>query len=154
VTYSVDVNGPCCNGVVIPQTVMVGFPIYPKPDVEFTNVNDSLCLWKRVRYEQSDTDSKSAKKEPKTAEETERIELSREFSYTPCNDDIGCKLAFTFTPRHGEREGKPLSVESKYEVTAGPGLCPFEHRHLYTSQPAGSEELVFNTFLFKKTLKC
>ncbi|KAK3602050.1 hypothetical protein CHS0354_025227 [Potamilus streckersoni] len=63
------------------------------------------------------------------------VEVANTLMYTPTASDIGYHLKFTVTIRQSEilRDDTHLEHISKVEVTAGPGLCPFEMRHLYTS---------------------
>lgn len=130
--YVIDLNPPCCSKITIPQTAMVGFPIFPKLEVEFCNISESEYKWEKVKYEESDSSAKGQKPQPPKAVESHVVGTS--LMYTPSNEDIGYRLALTCVPRNGDRQGKPINVESKYEVTAGPGLCPFENRHLYTQK--------------------
>ena len=138
--YTVDVNPPCCLGITIPQSIMVGFPLFPKVEVEFCNADDSDFLWEKIKYEGDNVaaTSKSVKRDFSKVEE--RKEICRTLSYTPTNDDIGYCLSVTCIPKSGERIGKEFTTQSKYEVTAGPGLCPFETRHLYTQKQTEQNE--------------
>ncbi|XP_052812801.1 2',5'-phosphodiesterase 12-like [Mya arenaria] len=135
--FIVDINAPCCNAIVLPQTVMIGFQICPNVEIEFASLEDSLFVWEKLKY---DTSAKMGQKDI-TQVPKERVELSKSLTFTPTNDEIGYRLALTMTPRLGDREGKPMTVECKYDVTAGPDLCPFEQRHLYTQKETGSGEL-------------
>lgn len=138
--YIIDLNPPLCQKVTIPQTAMVGFPIFPQLQVEFCNLGDSEYLWEKVKYEDEKCDIKSQK--PPPAKEAERSEVGTSLMYTPSNSDIGYRLSLTCTPKNGQRSGKSVTVESKFEVTAGPGFCPFENRHLYTQKETGTGEYV------------
>ncbi|XP_053385923.1 2',5'-phosphodiesterase 12-like isoform X1 [Mercenaria mercenaria] len=141
--YTVDVNPPSCLGIFIPQSIMVGFPLFPQVDIEFCSLEDSSFLWEKVKYAEREGNSaqecNSRKRDP--AMVIERREICQNLLYTPTNDDIGYCLSVTCIPRSGERSGKSVTVESRYEVTAGPGLCPFETRHLYTQKTTQPEEI-------------
>jgi 2',5'-phosphodiesterase len=141
--YTVDVNGPCCLGIVIPQSVMVGFPLYPKVNAEFCNLDNSEFMWEKIKYRADNTAENSKSRKQNSSIIEERKEICRTLSYTPTNDDIGYCLAFTCIPKSGERSGKSFTVEAKHEVTAGPGLCPFETRHLYTQKETEQNEYVY-----------
>ncbi|KAH3753591.1 hypothetical protein DPMN_188231 [Dreissena polymorpha] len=134
--YTVDVNPPYCHSILLPQIVMVGFPIYPKLDTEFCSLDDSVYVWEKVKYTEvaANNDNKS------NQQELERTEVCRCLSYSAVNDDIGYKLALTVTPKCGDRLGKSVSSESKFEVTAGPGLCPFEERQKWTEKLTDYDE--------------
>lgn len=140
--YTVDVNPPYCLAIVIPKSIMVGFPLFPKLDVEFCSLDDSQYIWEKIKYKETDDGGAQVgkPKKPDPAKIIDRKEISRSLSYTPTNDDIGYRLAVTCTPRLGDREGKPATAESKFDVTVGPGLCPFETRHLYTQKETGPGE--------------
>lgn len=134
--YVVDVNPPCCLSITIPQCLMVGFPVFPKFDVEFCNLDDSEYVWEKIKYVEAEENSAQSGKpnKPDPAKVIDRQEVCRNLSYTPTNDDIGYRLSVTVTPKSGERFGRSLTTESKFDVTAGPGVCPFETRHLYTQK--------------------
>lgn len=136
--YVVDLNPPSCQKIVLPQTAMVGFPIFPKLDVEFCKLEDSDYKWEKVKYQEDDSSKKAQKPPPAT--EVERSAVGNELLYTPTNEDIGYRLSLTCIPKNGTREGRLLNAESKYEVTAGPGFCPFENRHLYTQKNTSAGE--------------
>lgn len=136
--YLVDLNPPSCTKITIPQTAMVGFPIFPKLEVEFCNISESEYVWEKVKYEEGENSAKAQKPQPPKA--VEKLVVGEALMYTPSNEDIGYRLALTCVPRNGNRQGKALGVESKYEVTAGPGFCPFENRHLYTQKETAHGE--------------
>lgn len=146
--YTVDVNPPNCRGIIIPQSVMVGFPLFPKLDLEFSSLDDSEYLWEKIKYEATEhSGAQTGKpKKPDPAKIIDRQEISRNFSYMPTNDDIGYHLAFTCTPKSGDRVGKPFTAESKFDVTTGPGVCPFETRHLYTQKKTQLGEIRVITY--------
>lgn len=53
--------------------------------------------------------------------------------YKSQTDDIGHHLKLQCIPSNGETEGAIAEYMSKCEVQAGPGNCPFESRHVFTS---------------------
>lgn len=55
-------------------------------------------------------------------------------SYLPGIDDVGHLLKVECMPSDGVRAGDSVSTISKTEVSAGPGICPFEKRHRFTEQ--------------------
>ena len=135
----VDYNAPACLKVTIPESIMSGFPIYPKTDVEFTDLDDSDFVWEKIKYTETGATGRKHKNED-SKETSECIKVGDQLCYTPTNEDIDFHLRLTCTPKSGERSGKPFSVDSKFATTAGPGLCPFEHRHLYTKTVTGKNE--------------
>lgn len=142
----VELNAPNCLGLKIPESVMSGFPIYPKIDIEFSDLEDCDFIWEKIKYEENvddtGTSSKKHKNEDSKRNITECIKVANTFSYTPTNEDIDFYLKLTCVPKTSDRTGKPFSVESKFKVAAGPGLCPFEHRQLYTKAVTGKGEYV------------
>ena len=149
VKLSVELNPPACLGLKIPATVMSGFPIYPKLDIEFADLETSEFIWEKIKYEEeADTKEKNSKKHKNDDSEKNIIQCIRvanTFSYTPTNEDIDFYLKLTCIPKTPERVGRPLSVESKYKTAAGPGPCPFELRQLYTKTVTGKGEYVYNS---------
>ena len=141
----VQVNAPNCIGLVIPETIMACFPIYPKIDIEFTDLDACDFCWEKIKFEETEHKDANNKRQ-KTAAEPPKIlqciKVCDKFSYTPTNDDIDFYLKLTCIPKSGDRTGRPYSVESKFPVTAGPGLCPFEERQMYTKTTTGKGEYV------------
>ncbi|CAC5414412.1 PDE12 [Mytilus coruscus] len=121
----VEINIPVITALVLPTNIMVGFPIYPKICGEFCDLQNSTFIW--YRYKSVDDESQKKKK---TKEVWDKV--SEGFSYTPSVSDLGNKLKLTCMPRLGHRSGEEFSSMSKCDVEAGPGVCPFENRHLYT----------------------
>ena len=139
---SVQLNAPVCLELSIPESILSGFPIYPKIDVEFTDLEVCDFIWEKIKYVENKVNGKKHKNDDSKPEITECIKVADSLSYTPKNEDIDFHLKLTCTPKTVERIGKPFSVESKYVVSAGPGLCPFEHRQLYTKTVTGKGEYV------------
>ncbi|XP_071149413.1 2',5'-phosphodiesterase 12-like [Mytilus edulis] len=121
----VEINVPVITALVLPTNIMVGFPIYPKIHAEFCDLLKSTFIW--YRYKSVEDDSQKKKK---TKEVWDK--LSEGFSYTPSISDLGNKLKLTCMPKLGHRSGEEFNSLSKCDVEAGPGVCPFENRHLYT----------------------
>jgi 2',5'-phosphodiesterase len=122
--YPVEVNLPTILALILPKNIMVGFPIYPKIQVEFCDLQDCSFVWYKEKI--VDEPSKRAKTTVLC------VKVGDTFSYTPLLSDLGHKLKVTCVPKLGERCGGEFSVLSKCDVEAGPGLCPFENRHMYT----------------------
>lgn len=122
----VEINLPKVIALVLPQNIMVGFPIYPKVQVEFCDLENAKFTWYRYKTVEEET----AKGKKKTVEVCEKI--AETFSCMPTADDIGYKLKLSCVPQLAGRVGAEFSILSKCEVDAGPGLCPFENRHSFT----------------------
>ena len=148
----VQVNAPCCLGLVLPETVMACFPIYPKIDIEFADLGDCDFSWEKIKYEEKEhkdtnnTNNRKRKTSTGPQKILECIKICHKFSYTPTNDDIDYCLRLTCIPKSGDRTGRPYSNEAKFPVTAGPGPCPFEQRQLYTKTETGKGEYVIARF--------
>nr|CAD7399154.1 unnamed protein product [Timema cristinae] len=56
------------------------------------------------------------------------------YFYTPSTSDIGHKLKLNCVPKNGDQEGPQSEVISSTSVGAGPGMCPFEKRHVFTKE--------------------
>nr|CAD7442221.1 unnamed protein product [Timema bartmani] len=56
------------------------------------------------------------------------------YFYTPSTSDIGHKLKLSCVPKNGDQEGPQSEVISSTSVGAGPGMCPFEKRHVFTKE--------------------
>ncbi|KAL3854971.1 hypothetical protein ACJMK2_014205 [Sinanodonta woodiana] len=118
-------NSPTAMLIDLPPLIMTGFPIVPKLPSEFAKCNGCTFSWSRVQLEACGT--------LELSERTKNVdynEVSKSFVYTPTLDDIGCHLKFCAVS--GQAEGC-IETISKVEVTSGPGSCPFEKRHKYTS---------------------
>lgn len=122
--YTVKFNWPWINSVSLPTSILAGFFVYPsKLEIDFADRKSSEFVWYRGKLPAS-------KKEA----EIEWEEIGRSFSFLTRHEDIGYKFKVSCLPRSldGKKEGPIVSAISKGEVEAGPGVCPFESRHLFT----------------------
>lgn len=122
VKYEVERNPPTFINVALPRSVMAGFPVCPKIDIEFGDANQSTFQW----YKESQHCAN---------EKGQQIgweEAGSERVFVPSNADIGLKIKLKCTPRSCSRSGVPVELESTCTVEAGPGTCTFDNRHLYT----------------------
>ncbi|KAL3854954.1 hypothetical protein ACJMK2_014189 [Sinanodonta woodiana] len=136
--FVVECNPPTVMSIDLPKSIMAGFPTMPKVQYEFTNLADCTFSWSRMK--KASTSGKggsknNAEKKKGADSSSDSIEVANTLMYTPPTSDIGYHLKFSVTPCQGEisRNDRRLEEISKVEVTAGPGPCPFETRHLYTS---------------------
>lgn len=115
ITYQVIINSPWVDNLVLPSIIMAGFPVYPiKFETVFSIKSNCLFSW----Y------SGNGKEWKKVGEG---------YFYQVVTDDIGKILKFSCIPSNGVIQGPECDVLSKNCVEAGPGKCPFETRHLFTS---------------------
>lgn len=70
-------------------------------------------------------------------------EIGRGFSFLVRQDDIGFRLKLKAIPRSadGTKEGPAVESIAKNEIQAGPGICPFETRHLFTMDRLSGKSL-------------
>ncbi|KAG8128153.1 hypothetical protein E2320_015011 [Naja naja] len=130
--YRVERNPPTLTEVQLPRSLMAGFPVCPKLQVEFGSARDCLFRWYyEQKVEPAETSSAAASNSWVEAPAgSERV-------FMPTNAQIGRRLKLVCIPGNGERRyGLPREAESVGPVEAGPGACTFEARHLYTKKIA------------------
>ncbi|XP_043934705.1 2',5'-phosphodiesterase 12 [Protopterus annectens] len=125
IKYDVERNPPTFLNVSLPRSVMAGFPVCPKIDIEFGDVNQSTYQW-----------YKESKRATESSQETSWEEAGSERVFMPSNSDVGLKIKLKCTPRSSNRFGVPVELETACTVEAGPGTCTFDSRHLYTKMVA------------------
>ncbi|XP_049832497.1 2',5'-phosphodiesterase 12 [Schistocerca gregaria] len=118
VDYAVIMNAPSVDIVKLPASIMAGFPVYPaKFKMLFAREESSKFTWYRCA----------------TSTCSECVQVGSGYYYTPTVKDIGSFLKFSCVPSNGDVEGPVAEEMSKNVVEAGPGRCPFENRHVFTS---------------------
>uniref|UniRef100_A0A3Q2QWS3 2',5'-phosphodiesterase 12 n=1 Tax=Fundulus heteroclitus TaxID=8078 RepID=A0A3Q2QWS3_FUNHE len=137
VTYSVQRNAPTFTAAELPQSLMAGFPVCPKLEVEFGNLQDCEFVWfKENSASASVSHSSPAAATDAPAQEGGWTRVGSERVHVPSNQDVGCRLKLLCTPRDGRRSGPARELVSAGAVEAGPGVCTFDNRHAYTSKVA------------------
>ena len=68
------------------------------------------------------------------------------FFYMTSNEDINRYIKLEITPKIGDRIGLKHEIISKNSIGAGPGHCPFEDRHAFTSEKLGPKEFRVVTY--------
>jgi len=124
VPYSLKFNWPWINSLTLPTSILAGFYIYPsKVEIEFAERQDSEFRWHRGKL-------------PSTNNELniEWEEIGSGFALLVRPEDVGYRLKVTATPRSSckSKVGPEVEAISKNDIQAGPGICPFETRHLFT----------------------
>ncbi|KAM4741274.1 2',5'-phosphodiesterase 12 [Anableps anableps] len=132
VKYSVQRNAPTFTTAELPVSLMAGFPVCPKLEVEFGNLQDCEFMW--FKENSTNTSPKAAKESP--AEGGGWMQVGCERVLVPSNQDVGCRLKLRCAPRDGNRSGQAKELVSVGAVEAGPGVCTFDNRHAYTSKVA------------------
>lgn len=120
--FTIKQNVPWVEEISLPQSILVGFPTYPSKFItSFTNIKDSKFMWfKNLR-------SSTPNKPP------EWREIGSGYFYIPTAEDMGYKLKLDCIPGNEEQRGPCMEIESPNLVEAGPGRCPFENRHSFTT---------------------
>ncbi|KAL0180654.1 hypothetical protein M9458_023060, partial [Cirrhinus mrigala] len=108
----------------LPSSLMAGFPVCPKLEMEFGDLNESKFRWFKET-------SPSAHM---SGDQDCWKEVGQDRVFTPSNQDIGLKVMFKCTPGNGSRFGEPKELLSSGVVEAGPGTCTFDNRHMYTQK--------------------
>ncbi|XP_066594023.1 2',5'-phosphodiesterase 12-like isoform X2 [Prorops nasuta] len=117
--YYIKKNVPAINNIALPKTILADLPVYPSK-LEAINVdkNKSIFSWYRKDLNHSSHWEK----------------IAEGFFYTPNKSDIGYLLKINCLPKNDIDSGLEVEIESKSTVEAGPGICPFENRHIFTGE--------------------
>lgn len=116
VPYTVKFNAPWIISMKLPASILAGFPAYPSEfESLFTDKNKSKFTWFKRHSSKSPWE-----------------EVGEGVLYIPDMKDIGSILKLRCLPRNDSLEGPELEAISTQTIEAGPGLCPFETRHLFT----------------------
>ena len=155
--FLVEENTPIVRSAKIPAVNMAGFPVVPTLKLDFADEAHSQFKW----YKKAATGTPESSPKPVQAEsanesesKTEWTELSQDFIYIPTVSDIGyvlklsCKAADTEKAAH-----EWYDITATCEVAAGPGISPFDSRHLYTSKPI-SDSAVFRVVCYNILADC
>ncbi|KAG2470443.1 PDE12 phosphodiesterase, partial [Polypterus senegalus] len=125
--YRVERNPPTFITVELPASLLAGFPVCPKVELEFGQLEHCAFQWfKEVR--------------PNAGVEGPEdcwVEAGNERVFIPRNLDIGLHIKLKCTPGSGDRYGVSRELLSAGPVQAGPGVCTFDQRHVYTSRLTG-----------------
>ncbi|XP_065115375.1 2',5'-phosphodiesterase 12 [Paramisgurnus dabryanus] len=122
--YKVERNPPTFTVSELPSSLMAGFPVCPKMEVEFGHVKDCEFKW----FKESSPNSQMNEDQDRWRE------AGGQRVFTPSNPDIGLKVMLRCTPGNGSRFGEPKELVSAGKVEAGPGTCTFDNRHMYTQK--------------------
>lgn len=115
-TFSVAFNHPFIDLITLPTSLLAGCYVYPtKLEIQCHKKEDTLIEWFRD-----------------TSDGEEWTKLADGNLYLMSINDIGHKLKIVCTPKNGPLIGPSVECISKCSVEAGPGLCPFQLRHMFT----------------------
>lgn len=137
--YPVVINAPWVTKLSLPSKVMVGFPVYPdKFESIFVDKHESEFIWMTDKSET--LVSPNGKKKTVLTWEV----VGNKLVYVPTIKDIGKKLKIKCIPKCNKIVGPEVEIESECVIENGPGVCPFEKRHTFTSKilPSGRFRVV------------
>ncbi|KAM7421970.1 hypothetical protein PAMA_010173 [Pampus argenteus] len=132
VKYSVQRNPPTVTTAELPGSLLAGFPVCPKLELEFGNLQDCEFTWFLEKV--PDTSPEAAVEVP--AQDSGWTEVGCGRVHVPSNQDIGRRLKLRCIPKDGARSGPAKELVSVGAVEAGPGVCTFDNRHAYTVREA------------------
>lgn len=118
--YTVERNAPTFTTAELPASLLAGFPVCPKLEVEFGDLKDCQFTW--YKEERS----------PGEGQGSSWVVMGNDRVCVPSNHHIGLKLKLKCTPIDGKKCGADKELVSAGVVEAGPGACTFDNRHMYT----------------------
>ncbi|XP_071755590.1 2',5'-phosphodiesterase 12 [Centroberyx gerrardi] len=128
VKYSVQRNAPTFTTAELPVSLLAGFPVCPKLEVEFGSLQDCEFTW----FKENAPNTSPEAGGNVAGQEGGWMEAGSGRVYVPSNQEIGSRLKLRCTPKDGKRRGPPKELVSVGTVEAGPGACTFDDRHVYT----------------------
>lgn len=130
--FNISVNPPVVTALTLPKTIMAGFRLYPKIELEFSDLNCCKFTW-FINIDEG-TSNDAAEATNKLLEESWEV-THQGFEFTPGNDLIGRKLKLQcvpYTSNPNDECGEKNEVISDDCISAAPGICPFMTRHCFT----------------------
>ncbi|CAJ1052012.1 '%2C5'-phosphodiesterase 12 [Xyrichtys novacula] len=132
VKYSVQRNAPTFTNAELPVSLLAGFPVCPNLEVEFGNLQDCEFTWFKETHPETSPESAAEA----SAQDGGWTEVGCGRVHVPSTQDIGRRLKLRCTPKGGGRSGLVKELISGGAVEAGPGVCTFDNRHMYTIKEA------------------
>ena len=129
----ISVNAPTVKLLPLPSSIMAGFPVFPRFELEFADLQHCKFSWERVESSPKEEvlGAEGGKNESECESDGGAASQCLDPVYTPTTADIGLRLKLRCMPGKNNRKGREDCVISE-EVKPGPGTCPFETRHLFT----------------------
>ncbi|XP_070507871.1 2',5'-phosphodiesterase 12 [Chironomus tepperi] len=124
--FKLKFNNPWVNNVTLPNSILANFYVYPsKLQMDFADRHSSEFIWYKGKMPKSNKEN-----------EIEWQEIGRGYSMLVKNEDIGYKVKLEVTPRSFDqlKVGPKVEAIGSCEIQPGPGYCPYEMRHLYTTE--------------------
>lgn len=126
--YEVVFNSPWVISMNLPQSILAGFPVYPLQfETQYAKPEKCTFNW----YKGLPLDDKG---KPVNEQNIQWELTGNNFTYTPHAQEVGMKLKLECIPGNDEAVGPAVETISKNLIEAGPGNCPFETRHMFTTQ--------------------
>ncbi|CAL1284908.1 unnamed protein product, partial [Larinioides sclopetarius] len=133
--FKVEENPPSVLHLSLPKSIMSGFPVYPKIELEYCSKEQCDFTWYRT-ISKAEKSSVDINKIVNVKSENWMI-LSKNYFYITNETDVGCKLKISCMPKNGEKIGLEEIAMSTSPIQAGPEKCPFEYRHEFTKNITG-----------------
>nr|XP_046240854.1 2',5'-phosphodiesterase 12 [Scatophagus argus] len=130
VKYSIRRNSPTFTTAELPVSLMAGYPACPKLEVEFGSLQDCEFTW----YKENVPNASPEAAGEVSGQDGGWTVVGSSRVYVPSNQDIGCRLKLCCKPKDGRRSGLAKDLVSVGAVEAGPGVCMFDNRHVYTAK--------------------
>lgn len=135
-TYTIAFNFPWIDMIALPTSLLAGCYVYPaKLEIQCHNKTDTTIEW--FKDDKSCTVNEAS--DPSAAAGWTKIGNGSLYLLTVV--DVGHKLKVICSPRNGSLVGPSVECISVCMVEAGPGPCPFESRHMFTT-----DKLIGNKF--------
>lgn len=120
--YKVERNPPTFTTAQLPASVLSGFPVCPKLEIEFGDLRFSVFKW----YKESSPNAHAR------GDQDSWMEAGSDRVFMLSNSDLGLRLKLKCMPGNESRLGPEVELVTSGSVEAGPGVCTFDNRHLYT----------------------
>ncbi|XP_050077298.1 2',5'-phosphodiesterase 12 [Anopheles maculipalpis] len=123
--FQISYNSPEVHAVKLPTSMLADFYVYPsRLELHFATRESSTYCWSRGQMPASGD-----------VQKIQWEQVSTDLTYMVQKSDVGYHLKFSCTPKDAVgRTGPTMEIIASQPVQAGPGLCPFEVRHLFTQQ--------------------
>lgn len=144
-TYKIIFNPPSVIDISLPKRIVSSLIVYPKVNLEFSSVDDSIFKW----YRQV-ADGSANIHEDDTVQEVENGNwkfISQGFLYNVCESDVDFKLRVLCVPQSGDKSGEKKAAVSENAVLRSPKKFPFEDRHNHTRDLTKSGRYICFSFI-------
>lgn len=149
--FRITRNEPQVGHMKLPTPLMKGYIILPEVSLANCDVDTCDFIW----YRQISAIERRALIEQRPSIEKEIevgdrnnywLKLASGITYSPTEEDLAHHLQVVCCPSDGKRIGLKYACVSKIPVEVGPESCPFEKRHLHTSNTLSNDQFRFVTY--------